>query len=216
MALDSYANLKTAVAAWLNRTDLTATVPDFITLCEVQMGKELRCQNMMVRAQATISHEYEDLPSDYLEMITIQIPSSGSAPPIPLEYVSTQNFNERVFSFSPGQPQVYTVIGSQIRFGPAPSSDTLVEMGYFAQIPSLSSTNASNWLLVQAPEIYLYGSLTQSAPFMRDDGRMGTWAQLYETGVSSLNDSSNAATHAAGPLRSRSNIAQLGGQPMNR
>lgn len=210
MALDSYSNLKTAIASWLSRTDMTAAVPDFITLCEMQMNKELRCQKMIVRAQATVTHEYEDLPSDYLEMLAIQIPSTGSAAPIALEYVSAQNFNARTNQFSPGQSQFYTIVGSQIRFGPPPSSGTLVEMDYYAQIPPLSSLNASNWLLVEAPEIYLFGSLCQSAPFLRDDSRLTVWSTLYETGVSSLNDSSSAATHAAGPLRSRSNIAQLG------
>ena len=35
MALDgTYAGLKASVADWLNRADLTAVVPDFITLAE--------------------------------------------------------------------------------------------------------------------------------------------------------------------------------------
>lgn len=214
MALDNYADLKTAIAGWLQRTDLSTNTDDFVTLLEAQCNKKLRCSNMVVRAQAPVTHEYEDLPSDYLEMITIQIPVAGTNPPDPLEYISPQEFNARTDIFTSGTPIVYTIVGSQIRLGPPPTSGTVLEMAYYAAIPALSA--GVNWLITTAPDIYLYGSLIQSAPFLRDDGRISVWQTFYVTAVEALNSSNNASTHAAGPLRSRSNIGPLGGQPMNR
>lgn len=208
MALDSNINLQAAIAGWLNRDDLTSSIPDFITLCEAQMNKDLRTRQMIKRAQATISHEYEDLPGDYLEMLGIQIPTAGSLPPDAVEYISPSAFNARTDLFTPGTPSMFTIIGEQLRFGPPPSS-LVCEVSYYAPIPPLA-LNASNWLLVAAPEIYLYGSLIQSAPYLRDDQRVGVWQTFYATGVSNLNDSSNAAAHAAGPLRARANIGGLG------
>ena len=54
MALSTYSELKTSVADWLNRSDLTSAVPDFISLAEAQVERRLRTRQMIVRATATI------------------------------------------------------------------------------------------------------------------------------------------------------------------
>ena len=46
MALDTYANLKTAIADFLNRDDLTSSIDDFIDLAEAQMNREVRHWDM--------------------------------------------------------------------------------------------------------------------------------------------------------------------------
>ena len=38
MALTTYTELKAAIADWLNRSDLTSQIPDFITLAEAEMA----------------------------------------------------------------------------------------------------------------------------------------------------------------------------------
>ena len=42
MALTTYAELKTSVGDWLNRSDLTTAIPDFISLAEAQIERNLR------------------------------------------------------------------------------------------------------------------------------------------------------------------------------
>ena len=73
MAITTYAELKTAVADWLNRSDLTAVIPSFIALAESHFNQEerLRNQKSIVRATATFNQEYEALPGDYLEMLNL-------------------------------------------------------------------------------------------------------------------------------------------------
>ena len=39
MALDNYANLKDAVADWLDRSDLDSRIPDFISLAEARVNR---------------------------------------------------------------------------------------------------------------------------------------------------------------------------------
>ena len=51
MALTTYTELKASLADWLNRTDLTAAIPDFITLAESQMERQLRLRQMMSLSQ---------------------------------------------------------------------------------------------------------------------------------------------------------------------
>ena len=42
MALSNYTGLKASIADFLNRDDLTAVIPDFITLAEAQINRDIR------------------------------------------------------------------------------------------------------------------------------------------------------------------------------
>ena len=53
MALTQYSELKTAVANWLKRDDLTARIPEFISMMEDRVNKKLRVRAM--EASATIA-----------------------------------------------------------------------------------------------------------------------------------------------------------------
>ena len=64
MSIATYAELKTAVANWLQRTDLTSYIPDFITIAESQIASDLKVREMEKRVTASISTEYFDIPSE--------------------------------------------------------------------------------------------------------------------------------------------------------
>ena len=76
MALVNYSDLKTSVADWLNRTDLTSTIPDFITLAEAGFNKEIRNRKMIKRATATIDSQYSAVPADWLQTVDFVIHNS--------------------------------------------------------------------------------------------------------------------------------------------
>ena len=42
MAINSYSSLQTAVANWLDRSDLTDRIPEFIDLAEARINRALR------------------------------------------------------------------------------------------------------------------------------------------------------------------------------
>jgi hypothetical protein len=52
-----------------------------------------------------------------------------------------------------------------------------IEMVYRKNIPAFA-TNDPNWLLTLAPDLYLYGALLESAPYIKEDGRIQTWERL--------------------------------------
>jgi hypothetical protein len=51
----------------------------------------------------------------------------------------------------------------------------------------LSSSVPCNWLLRSHPDAYLYGSLMQAAPFLRDDERIPVWGQFFSNAINSIN-----------------------------
>jgi len=76
MALSTYTELKASVADWLNRTDLTTIIPDFIALAEAQIERTLRTRQMIVRTTASIDTEYSAVPADFLESTARCLPIS--------------------------------------------------------------------------------------------------------------------------------------------
>jgi hypothetical protein len=95
------------------------------------------------------------------------------------------------------------VVGGQFRISPTPDATYTAELIYFAKLTKLSSTVASNWLLTSSPDIYLYGSLLQAAPYLQDDARIQTWATLYERALNDLRTADDRGATSGGALLTR-------------
>jgi hypothetical protein len=80
----------------------------------------------------------------------------------------------------------YTMVGQQFQVLPSPDGSYEGELLYYAKIPSLSDGAPTNWLLTEAPDVYLYATLVQSAPYLKEDERTGVWAGLYQTLVNDM------------------------------
>lgn len=205
MALDSYDNLKTAIAAWLwrpNDTDLTAQIPDFILLAEAEMNRRIKSRRKTIRAEASISAEFSDLPSDYDSPISFVIESTD--PVTRLTYIDPDEavrLKSTTYQTS-GPPVHYSIVGDEFEIIPAPDSTYTGEMTYRQKIPALSASNSSNWVLVNHPDIYLYGALIHAAPWMKDDPRVATWGALHERAMSSL-ETDNTLSEFGGKLNAR-------------
>jgi hypothetical protein len=99
-----------------------------------------------------------------------------------------------------GKPKLFTFNSGQIEFIPQPDEQYTMAMVYFARIPALTENDDTSWLLTYHPDVYLYGSLIHSAPFLQEDARIATWAQLYSAAVSNLNNESDRGRFAGGSL----------------
>jgi hypothetical protein len=202
MALSTYAELKASVADWLNRSDLTSAITDFVSLAESQMERDLRTRQMIVRANATVNTEYSALPDDYLEAKSFKL--TGTNPISPLVFQSINAMDDLQVSYtSSGQPKYFCVIGGQIRVLPVPDTSYVSELIYYAKLSKLSNSNTTNWLLTLSPDVYLYGSLLQAAPYLQDDARIQVWAGLYQKGIDALNLSDERGSMTGGALMAR-------------
>jgi len=196
MAITTYAELKSSIANWLNRDDLTAVIPDFIALAEAQIARDIRHWRQEKRVTTLVNEQYENLPIDWLEMIQIQLTAGGR-----LQVISAAELQERKEASSIAQkPKHYRLTSDQIEFYPAPDSSYEVAMQYYARVPALSDAETFNWILTEYPDIYLYGSLVHAAPYLADDQRITVWAALYQSAVDALNQD-NTKSRVSGPLR---------------
>lgn len=189
MALDgTYPGLKASVADWLNRADLTAAVPDFIALAEANIGRKFMkdgpVREMMGRSDATINAEFISVPADFLGANAIYLAPNYK----PLEFITPDEviYRKTLYPNTSGNPQAFSVVGSQFQFWPWVGSGAGTftgELTYWKRIPALSIAAPANWLLISDPDIYLFGALSASAPYLKDDERLAVWGGLYTSAV---------------------------------
>jgi len=202
MALATYNDLKTSIGDWLNRSDLTSVIPDFISLAEAQIERTLRTRQMIVRANASFSAEYGAVPADFLETKSLKLTSTN--PQQPLSFLSIDSMDAQATQYTAsGRPKFFTVVGGQFRLVPTPDTTYTTELTYYAKLTKLSMSVSSNWLLSSSPDAYLYGSLLQAAPYLQDDARIQTWATLYERALNDLRTADDRGASSGGALLTR-------------
>lgn len=204
MPLSNYTELKAAIADWLNRADLTAQIPDFIALTEARFNRELRLNSMLKRYISTVTTDYVTLPDDWLEHNSITV-TSGAGVNAPLSYITNEEFNRLRHSNLTGTFRFYTIRDNSILLLPAAGQGASVplEIFYYAKIPALSSTNATNWLLTRSPDLYLYGSLIAAESYLQNDDRLPVWVAQAQSIIDSMNIESERAKRPEGKLVQR-------------
>ena len=202
MALTTYTELKASIADFLNRDDLTSVIPDFITLAESQINRDVRHWRMEARSsgQQDAADEYMQIPSDWVETIRLHLTGTGTSVVnlISRDAMADKRQGDEDVS---GTPMYYTHADGQFQLYPTPSADTDFELLYYQKLDVLSGSNADNWLLLDSPDVYLYGALLHSAPYLAEDERVAMWAQMYSAAVARLNEASELARYSGSGLR---------------
>lgn len=201
MAISNYSELQTAVANWLDRDDLSARIPEFISLCEARFNRSLR-----IRAMETIDTSVSTvagtktiaLPTGYVQMRDIHITGN---PIVQLQYVTPEIMNRIHAGSNTGKPTVYTVIGDNISLGPTPDAVYSTSMLYYKTFDALSDSSPTNWVITNAPDVYLYGTLLEAEPFLMNDARVQLWSTALTESINKLQEQDNKDRHSGSALR---------------
>ena len=197
MAITNYTNLQTTIADFLNRDDLTAVIPTFIQLAEADMNRQVRHWKMEQRSTGTqdAGDQYMQIPSDWLETIRLHLTGSGTSALTLTSRAAMADIRAKNEDISTVKPYYYTHADGQFELYPTPTEATDFELLYYQKIPDLA-TNSTNWLLTDAPDVYLYGALLHSAPYLAEDARVAVWAQMYSAAVSNVNRAAEQARYS--------------------
>jgi hypothetical protein len=196
----TYDGLRAEIADWLNRADLAAVVPTFIALAESYFDKAIRTREMLTTASVTATDGSAPLPANMAELLTVR---SLTRDNLKLEFASPREAIE-VESVDRSRPLAfYTIVGASLRLVPRMTGTEEVQLDYYARIPKLGASQPSNWLLVRAPEIYLYGALVQASPYLKDDARVSTWADLLQRALDDLRIDNERAEYGGSTLKIR-------------
>ena len=200
MAISNYTELKTAVANWLDRDDLTDRIPEFIALAEARFNRVLRLRSMEAKytANTVAAQRNLALPTSYIQMRNFQV---NTSPLTTLSYVTPEIYDRLWGGSTGGTPKFYTILANEVSFGPIPGSVMEVEMLFYKKFDNLSGSVATNWLITNAPDIYLYGSMLEAEPFIMNDERVPLWAAALDRAVSDMQEQDNKDRHSGSALR---------------
>lgn len=200
MAITNYSGLKASVASYLGRSDLTAQIPDFITLAEYRLQRNLRVRQMLKTATAntTGGDSTVGLPSDFLELRDIYI---DARPRFTLSYLSPSAFSRDARAADSGRPNFYTLRAAELELAPIPDTSYSLVMLYYAKPTPLSDSNTSNVFLANAPDALLYGALLEAEPYLYNDNRIAIWSNFYNSALESLNVSDESSEYSGVPLQ---------------
>jgi hypothetical protein len=207
MALSTYAELKTTIANWLNRSDLTSEISDdFIVLTEADLNAKLRIRQMHAQTTITIDAETETVPTGFLQVRDFYILSNGQK--FPMTFISPAQMDAVKASSTTGVPSSYTILGSTFRFAPRPDSTYSGVLNYYKKFDPLTSSNTTNYILADHPAVYLYGSLFHAANFLGgfDPNQVQQWSQMYQTALERIELNDREDAYSGSPLQIRSDV----------
>ena len=138
------------------------------------------------------------LPTGYIQMRNFQV---NTSPLTTLSYVTPEIYDRLWGGSTLGIPKFYTILANEVSFGPIPASVMEVEMLFYKNFTNLSSTVATNWLIINAPDAYLYGAMVQAEPFIMNDERVAIWGAFLNKAIQELQEQDNKDRHSGSALR---------------
>lgn len=195
----TYSDLKTAIANYLARTDLTDQIPDFIRFAEIRLRRELRIRQMLktVTTTTTGGDSTVELPSDFIEIRDFIVQTN---PVQPLDYMSPSLFSRNARRAESGKPIDYTIMANDFLLAPIPDTAYTLEMIYYAAPTFLSDSNTSNAFVANCPDALLYASLMEAEPYIMNDARIATWGTMYNRSIEMLRVSDERSQYSGVPL----------------
>ena len=159
-------------------------LPRLITLGERRIARELKIQGF-IRAVTTplqvgvAVYLKPDRWRDTVSMTLNGTPIFGRA----YEYLRSYWPNEA----QTGTPQFYADYDYQHWvLAPTPNAASTLEVLYYEQPRFLGEEFQTNWLTEYAPDLLLYATLLEAAPFLKNDERVAVWQAMYDRAAQAL------------------------------
>lgn len=198
MALDTYGAIKTAVADWsYNGAGVTAALvgTDFFPQMQSMMYRghgldipPLRISAMVDSATITPASDgtvtiSSAVSSTWLEFIEI-VPNMAGA--VSLNYVPPWDFRKEADAIANtvGPQNIYTIEGDTLYAAPAATNG--LKAKWYEKFTALSADGDTDWIITNAPQVYLDGCLMLACSYAQDD-REGQFRQKFAAGIKGLN-----------------------------
>ena len=170
----TYSWLKSEVAAYLHRTDLTAKIATFISTAESFLFRELHAKELQTSVTGVTVNGYAFLPDDFLSVSRVSITYQGAART--LDYIAAP-YDPVALDVFPGK---YSLENDQLRIWGSGSGQAYT-LYYIPKIQPLSDLVPTNWILENSPDLYLYASALEGARYVRNEAEINKLSALVPT-----------------------------------
>lgn len=217
MAISTYTELLTALENWSANTEHTNRLPEFIALCENRIwyghgdesdplhSEPLKISAMEATTDLTIDEQEVAHPTDFLYARRLYL---DTIPKVDLTYMPPDRFwqSTQARLDTTGKPELYTNEGTNFVFAWSPDSTYTGKLLYYKKLTGLSPSNDSNWIITNAPAMYLYGSMLEYYLYLRNDTEIQKYALLFSGAVNSINAMDKALRHSGSDISARPDV----------
>lgn len=213
----NYNELIASVIAYADRYDqeVANELPAMIVLVEARVSRIMKVREMSVRARIpTIAGKtYYPLPADYKGMRSIKTvfpqANNGEGAIQTLDMLNPEQMDGqwgRNPETNPTNVAGYSVESNQLRITPAISDGNFIEIGYYRRIPNLNSSNQTNWLLDDNPDVYLRGMLVEVCSFTKDFETADVWDKSFYTSIKEIEVDDSDDRWSGTPMRIKTEL----------
>lgn len=201
--ITSYTTLDAAVDDYLARSDLSSYVPNFIQNFEERFFRQPKNFGQWMYSALNISFSSTAaVPSDCLAVKIAYLNGKENAPLVPSSL--EQMLQKYPRAGDSGQPKWIARDGTNFVFGPVPDGTYTLNGPYFAKptaLRSYASDAAAHWLIVNAPDLLLYGALLEAQPFLMNDKRIPVWQSFHDRALQDYRDLVKAQNVSGGAMQ---------------
>ena len=198
----TYSELKTNIANYLNRSDLTSFLDIFIDNTEAELNRRLRTKDMVKRATATADSQYLALPTDWLEAINVEITSNNFRPLFQQSIESLDVYRQANDNVT-GSPIYFAVVDKSLELAPTPDTSYTLQLTYYGSVDALSDSQTTNFVSTGHPDVYLYGALKHASIFLMEDERVPLFTAQFEKALEEMRLEQEKAEFGKGSLIQR-------------
>lgn len=185
MAITTLAQLKTAVDTYLNRSDQAASLAaDYITLAEARFNRELPLRVNWTSSTPTGSVGSRNLAlatsPAYVEALALFLTTYSP------KHIELIKLDSGTFSYTTanGIPKAWCIVGTNIELD-KPCDQAHTFLFRYRQAFNLSVTDP-NWLLLNHPDVYLYGALFEACLLTKNEGFGAVCKQKMDEGMAEV------------------------------
>lgn len=189
----TYTELQARADSYMHRTDLATLWPTFIANAEAVMFRELDLREMELSVTGTAVSGFITLPADFGVMGRLTVTVGGNE--------TNVDYNNRTDTYPTTNPLTYSQENNKLRLFPT-ATNQVYTLYYTANLAPLSVSTATNWLSINASDLYMYAACLEAAKWIRDGDQMTILAQMVSGLIESVrNLSKRRAKPNRGGLR---------------
>lgn len=220
--MPTYQQLQDEVSGWLNRRDIGALIPGWVSMVETEIAETLRARCMVVSGVQPIDNAYITLPPDFATMESIRDATSGEQLELKDEWSGhwTSAYSNKWVSgaiVNTGAPcTAYRLVHNCVEFLPHPLIPNPPEpgwqpqqvlMGWYQRPKPLLLPADTNPVLEQLYGVYLFGVMKYGAIFELDDDRAAQADAQWQQMVTRANLWKQQSDYSGAPLRAEMAVA---------
>lgn len=181
-------------------SDLTADLPVLVRMGEAKLTRDLRVIRRLQAGVVPAISRIIPYPPGYHSLRTLATAQG------PWSYVAPHELIARRTAGT--DDRVYTLTNDGIVLGsldPTPAAPVDFELSYYTTLPAYTADET--WVQAEYFDLYLYAILVASAPYLREDERVGEWRDYYGETLEAVLADDKHRQYDGAPLRVKRPVA---------